>query len=70
MLLGLARIVTTKVVLRPEGWLASKTDGSTAAWGFLFQQGGMIGSAIMVGNASCKEALKELLRTCFGAGRL
>jgi len=57
MLLALARIVTTKVVLRPEGNLKNNTGGSTASWDFLFHQSGMIGSAILFGNASCKKAL-------------
>jgi len=56
MLLALARIVTTKVVLRPEGRSSSKS-GDGAAWDFLFHQSGMIGSAILFGNAACKEAL-------------
>ena len=57
MLLALARIVTTKVVLRPEGNLKSSSGGSSATWDFLFHQSGMIGSAILFGNASCKKAL-------------
>ena len=52
MLLALARVVTTKVVLRPEG--KSINRGETATnWDFLFHQSGMIGSAILFGNASC-----------------
>ena len=59
MLLALARIVTTKVVLRPEGNLANKSGDSGPSWDFLFHQSGMIGSAILFGNASCKQALAE-----------
>ena len=56
MLLALARIVTTKVVLRPEG-RATTRSGQEPAWDFLFHQSGMIGSAILFGNASCTRAL-------------
>ena len=56
MLLALARIVTTKVVLRPEGRATSRS-GDGAQWDFLFHQSGMIGSAILFGNADAKEAL-------------
>ena len=59
MLLALARIVTTKVVLRPEGKSVSKTGDAAPTWDFLFHQSGMIGTAILFGNASCKKALKE-----------
>ena len=58
MLLALARVVTTKVVLRPEGNVTSRGDVNKA-WDFLFQQSGMVGSAILFGNASCKEALAK-----------
>ena len=58
MLLALARLVTTKVVLRPESKTKqSKTESMN--WDFLFHQSGMIGTAILFGNASCKKALKE-----------
>ena len=56
MLLALARIVTTKVVLRPEGRKTSQS-GQQPSWDFLFHQSGMIGSAILFGNASCKKAM-------------
>ena len=56
MLLALARVVTTKVVLRPEGHATTKS-GSASSWDFLFHQSGMVGSAILFGNAGCKEAL-------------
>ena len=59
MLLALARVVTTKVVLRPEGNLTNKTGDSAPSWDFVFQQSGMIGSAIVFGNASCKKAMTE-----------
>ena len=58
MLLALARVVTTKVVLRPEGYDKQRSgDGPT--WDFLFHQTGMVGSAILFGNASCKEAMER-----------
>ena len=56
MLLALARIVTTKVVLRPEGRTSTRSD-QEPSWDFLFHQSGMIGSAILFGNASCTEAM-------------
>ena len=56
MLLALARIVTTKVVLRPEGRTTTRS-GQEPSWDFLFHQSGMIGSAILFGNASCTKAL-------------
>ena len=56
MLLAIARIVTTKVVLRPEG-RANQQQGTENRWDFLFHQSGMIGSAILFGNASCTDAL-------------
>ena len=59
MLLALARIVTTKVVLRPEGNTRSKTGEGGFSWDFLFNQAGMIGTAILFGNASCTEAMHE-----------
>ena len=59
MLLALARIVTTKVVLRPEGRVSSQSGGTSPAWDFLFHQSGMIGSAILFGNASCKKAMAQ-----------
>ena len=59
MLLALARIVTTKVVLRPEGNSRSKTGDGAFSWDFLFNQAGMIGTAILFGNASCTEAVHE-----------
>jgi hypothetical protein len=59
MLLALARVVTTKVVLRPEGNTRQRTGDNTSAWDFLFHQSGMIGSAILFGNGSCKHALEH-----------
>ena len=56
MLLALARVVTTKVVPRPERRALSKS-GDTAAWDFLFHQSGFTGCAVLFGNASCTEAL-------------
>ena len=56
MLLALARIVTTKIALRPETSTRLKADAS-APWDFLFHQKGMIGSAILFGNARCNDAL-------------
>eukprot|EP00974_Lingulodinium_polyedra_P068569 6641033-Lingulodinium_polyedra.AAC.1 len=45
MLLALARVVTTKVVLRPEGRDAGR-NGDGPTWDFLFHESGMVGSAI------------------------
>ena len=58
MLLALARTVTTKVVLRPEG-RTKTSSGQEPSWDFLFHQSGMIGSAILFGNASCTKALQS-----------
>ena len=58
MPLALARVVTTKVVLRPESYDKQRSgDGPT--WDFLFHQTGMVGSAILFGNASCKGAMES-----------
>ena len=63
MLLALARTVTTKVVLRPEG--TKKVDqGNTNDWDFLFHQSGIIGSAILFPNATCGEALESFPAPC------
>ena len=56
MLLALARVVTTKVVLRPDGGVASK-PGEAPQWDLLSHQSGMVGSAILFGNASCRTAM-------------
>ena len=53
-----ARIVTTKVVLRPEGNATARTGAGAPSWDFLFHQSGMIGSATLFGNASCKHAME------------
>ena len=58
MLLALARVVTTKVVLRPESKTRTRS-GDGPVWDFLFHQTGMVGSAIVFGNASCKEAMQQ-----------
>ena len=58
MLLALARIVTTKVVLRPEGNVTKRPEDGPS-WDFLFHQAGMVGSAILFGNSSCKEAVSN-----------
>ena len=55
MLLALARVVSTKVVLRTEGNKTLKEEGQS--WDYLFHQAGMIGSAIIFPNADCKTAL-------------
>lgn len=57
MLLALARIVTTKVVLRPEGNIKQTGNDTKQSWDFLFHQSGMVGSAVLFGNASCTKAL-------------
>ena len=55
MLLALGRIVTTKIVLRPQG--QEKTAAASAnKWDFLFHQSGMIGSAVVFSNADCGHA--------------
>ena len=67
MLLALARIVTTKVVLRPEGNSTARTGAGAPSWDFLFHQSGMIGSAILFGNASCKQAMEIFPKdSCLG----
>ena len=58
MLMALARIVTTKIVLRPEG-RASQAAGAENRWDFLFHQAGMIGSAILFPNADCGDAMRQ-----------
>ena len=46
------------VVMRPESYDKQRSgDGPT--WDFLFHQTGMVGSAILFGNASCKEAMER-----------
>ena len=57
MLLALARVVTTKIVLRP--WAEKGAKGDAPTWDFLLHQSGMVGSAIVFGNASCKEAMQQ-----------
>jgi len=58
MLLALARVVSTKVVLRPDG--RRKEDAQEDnKWDFLFHQSGMIGSGILFPNATCGEALQH-----------
>ena len=59
MLLALARIVTTKIVLRPDGAQTSHTSPASN-WDFLFHQSGMIRSAVLFQNADCGSALKHL----------
>ena len=58
MLLALARVVTTKIVLRPDGTKSSSTGG-TANWDFLFHQSGIVGTAILFQNADCGPALQR-----------
>ena len=58
MLLALARVVTTKIVLRPDGSKNSSTD-STTNWDFLFHQSGIIGTAVLFQNADCGPALQQ-----------
>ena len=58
MLLALARVVTTKIVLRPDG-SKDKSSDATANWDFLFRQSGIIGTAILFQNADCGNALKQ-----------
>ena len=58
MLLALARIVTTKIVLRPDG-SKSSTTSPTDCWDFLFHQSGIIGTAILFQNADCGKALEH-----------
>ena len=58
MLLALARVVSTKIVLRPDG---SKSSSSTsgANWDFLFHQSGIIGTAVLFQNADCGFTLQQ-----------
>ena len=58
MLLALARVVCTKIVLRPDGH-RSKEGQEDNKWDFLFHQSGMIGFAILFPNATCGEALQH-----------
>ena len=58
MLLALGRVVTTKVVLRPDGHRNREAQDDNK-WDFLFHQSGMIGSAIIFPNATCGEALQR-----------
>ena len=58
MLLALARVVTTKVVLRPDG-SKNKSSDASANWDFLFHQSGIIGTAILFQNADCGPALRQ-----------
>ena len=58
MLLALARVVTTKIVLRPDG-SKNKSSDATANWDFLFHQSGIIGTAILFQNADCGAALQQ-----------
>ncbi|CAK0876828.1 unnamed protein product [Prorocentrum cordatum] len=58
MLLALARVVSTEIVLRPDGG-KNKTSDSTATWGFLFHQSGVVGTAVPFQNADCKWALEH-----------
>ena len=58
MLLALARIVTTKVVLRPEGQTRKDAQDDNK-WDFLFHQSGMIGSAILSANGNCGSAAEQ-----------
>ena len=57
MLLALARVVTTKIVLRPDG--SKNCSDATANWDFLFHQSGIIGTAILFQNADCGAALQQ-----------
>ena len=58
MLLALARIVTTKIVLRPDGSKSSDASANNN-WDFLFHQSGMIGTAILFQNADCGNAMQH-----------
>ena len=58
MLLALARIVTTKIVLRPDGSKSSDASANNN-WDFLFHQSGMIGTAILFQNADCGKAMQH-----------
>ena len=58
MLLALARVVTTKIVLRPDGTKSSSTSSATN-WDFLFHQSGIIGTAILFQNADCGPAMQH-----------
>ena len=65
MLLALARVVATKIVLRPEG-RASQGSDTENKWDFLFHQAGMIGSAILFANADCGSAMPHFPPTALG----
>ena len=59
MLIALARIVSTKVVLRPEAKVLRRGDDKENGWDFLFHQDGMVGSAILFANAQCGNILHK-----------
>ena len=61
MLLALARVVSTKVVLRPDGHRSNEGQDDNK-WDFLFHQSGMIGSAIIFPNATCGEVCSTFRR--------
>lgn len=58
MLLALARVVTTKIVLRPDRAKQSSSS-PTPNWDFLFHQSGIIGTAILFQNGDCGPALQR-----------
>lgn len=58
MLLALARIVTMKIVLRPDGSKSSDTTANNN-WDFLFHQSSMTGTAILFQNTDRGEAMQH-----------
>ena len=65
MLLALARIVTTKVVLRPEGRTPTKSEDGTPAWDFLFHQSGMVGPAVLLARLHARKRWRNSRRSAF-----
>ena len=61
MCLALARTVATKVVLRAGGTSQTETsDKSNNSWDYVFQQSGLVGSAVVFHNGDAEYALESL----------
>ena len=60
MCLALARTVATKVVLRAGGTSQTETsDKSNNSWDYVFQQSGLVGSAVVFHNGDAEYALES-----------
>ncbi|CAJ1335646.1 unnamed protein product, partial [Effrenium voratum] len=61
MCLALARTVATKVVLRAGGASQSESSNSSSSrWDYVFQQSGLVGSAVVFHNGDAEYALDSL----------